>query len=100
MKYMPESCPKCGNMLVRNPKGGRPTRWCFLDNHRQSVGGAQRLATGDAFVGVVGRPQALLRIRGFDHPLSVGFAVRIRAKCACMTSRQDTDPVFIKPTSQ
>jgi hypothetical protein len=28
MKYMPESCPKCGNMLVRNPKGGRPTRWC------------------------------------------------------------------------
>jgi hypothetical protein len=21
-------CPKCGTELARNPKGGRPTRWC------------------------------------------------------------------------
>ncbi len=28
MPYTPTECPKCGNALVRNPKGGRPTRWC------------------------------------------------------------------------
>lgn len=27
-KYTPSECPKCGSALVRNPKGGRPTRWC------------------------------------------------------------------------
>ena len=28
MKYTPAECPKCGSALVRNPRGGRPTRWC------------------------------------------------------------------------
>jgi hypothetical protein len=28
MRYTPTECPKCGGLLVRNPKGGRPTRWC------------------------------------------------------------------------
>jgi len=28
-----------------------------------------------------------------------GLTARIRAKCACMTSRQDIEPVFTKPTS-
>lgn len=28
MKYTPEECPKCTSPLVRNPSGGRPTRWC------------------------------------------------------------------------
>lgn len=28
MKYMPTECPKCGAELVKNPRGGRPTRWC------------------------------------------------------------------------
>jgi hypothetical protein len=28
MKYQPDECPKCGNPLVKNAQGGRPTRWC------------------------------------------------------------------------
>jgi tRNA(Ile2) C34 agmatinyltransferase TiaS len=28
MKYHPSECPKCGTELVKNPSGGRPTRWC------------------------------------------------------------------------
>ena len=28
MRYTPSKCPKCGAKLVKNPKGGRPTRWC------------------------------------------------------------------------
>jgi hypothetical protein len=28
VKYMPPNCPKCGTDLVKNPRGGRPTRWC------------------------------------------------------------------------
>lgn len=28
MRYTPSECPKCGTELERNPKGGRPTRWC------------------------------------------------------------------------
>lgn len=28
MQCTPTECPKCGTELVRNPKGGRPTRWC------------------------------------------------------------------------
>lgn len=28
MKYTPTECPKCRSVLVANPKGGRPTRWC------------------------------------------------------------------------
>jgi hypothetical protein len=28
MRYTPTECPKCGTELRKNPKGGRPTRWC------------------------------------------------------------------------
>jgi hypothetical protein len=28
VKYTPSECPKCGSALVKNPRGGRPTRWC------------------------------------------------------------------------
>lgn len=28
MKYTPSQCAKCGNNIERNPRGGRPTRWC------------------------------------------------------------------------
>jgi hypothetical protein len=45
MKYTPSECPKCGSALVRDPKGGRPTRWCSEGCKRSGEDEMSRLSS-------------------------------------------------------
>jgi hypothetical protein len=45
MKYSPTQCPKCGTNLVKNPNGGRPTRWCSDGCRRSGEDEMARLST-------------------------------------------------------
>ena len=68
-------------VVVRHrPKRGTATRTrqpCHphhvLDDHRQSVRGAQRLAAGPSIVGLVGEPQTHLGIRSFHQRVEAGI---------------------------
>ena len=45
MKYLPGSCPKCGTDLVRNPRRGRPARWCSDGCRRSGEDEMSRLSS-------------------------------------------------------
>ena len=44
-KYTPSECPKCGTALVKNPGGGRPTRWCCEGCKRSGEDEMSRLSS-------------------------------------------------------
>lgn len=61
MKYMPSACPKCGSVLVRSPKGGRPSRWCSEGCKRA---GEEEMARLSSLLKQLEGQRADIRMRG------------------------------------
>jgi short-subunit dehydrogenase len=62
-KYTPSTCPKCGTELAKSPRGGRPTRWCWLNvAEREAV-----LAYADAVVAHFGKVNQVYNNAGIAH---------------------------------
>lgn len=66
MKYTPSECPKCGSPLVKNPKGGRPTRWCSEGCKRSGESEMSRL---ESLLRVFTEGKYVDRINGRPHTL-------------------------------
>jgi hypothetical protein len=66
LKYTPTHCPKCSTELIRNPKGGRPTRWCSEGCKRSGEAEMSRL---DALLRVFTEGKYVEQINGRRDPL-------------------------------